>query len=99
MMKKIDDSLMFLKQKGVRDTFHVLTQFENYKIDMRTFYKELKKISYYNSFYRVKDGLIKKGIIITRKSKNKKYVALTQKGITIYNKLLELAELLREPKQ
>ena len=99
MMKKIDDSLIFLKQKGVRDTFQVLTQFENYKIDMRTFYKELKKVSYYNSFYRVKDALIEKGIIFIRKDKNKKYVSLTQKGINIFNKLIELDELIKQKRK
>ena len=97
-MESINNSIIFLKQKGVRDTFQVLTQFENYKIDMRTFYKELKQVSYYNSFYRVKDAFIEKGIIILRKDNNEKYVALTQKGIDIYNKLIELAELLRESK-
>ena len=94
-MKKIDDSLNFLKQKGVRDTFQVLTQFKNYKTGLKTFYQELKKVSYYNSFYRVKDALNEKGIIIIGKDKNKKFVALTQKGIDIFNKLIELDELIK----
>ena len=94
-MEKINDLIILLKQKGVRDTFQVLTQFENYKTDMKTFNRELIKFSYYNSFYRVKDALIEKGIIIIRKDNNKKYIALTQKGITIYNKLIELDELLK----
>ncbi len=96
MMKELEDLLNFLKKKGIHDTFRVLTKFEKYKTDMRTFFKELKEISYYNSFYRVKDALIKKGIIIMRKSKNQKFIELTQKGITIYNKLIELNELIRQ---
>jgi len=98
-MERINKSIIFLKQKGIRDIFHILTQFENYKTDMKTFHKELKRISYYNSFYRVKDALIKSGIIIIKKYNRKKYIALSTKGINIYNKLVELAELLRQPIQ
>ena len=94
----IDDLINFLKKKGFRDTFKVLTQFDNYKVDKHTFYNELNKFSYYNSFFRVKDDLIDKGIIEIENNGKKKYVKLTQKGLEIYNRLVEINELLKSKK-
>jgi len=73
-MEKINDTIIFLKQKGVCDTFHILAQYDNYKTELKTFYKELKNLSYYNSFYRVKDPLIKKGVIVLRTYNKKKFI-------------------------
>ncbi len=53
----------FLKKKGFRDIFQVLINQDSYKADRRIFYKELNTFSYYNSFVRVKEELIQKGII------------------------------------
>ena len=68
----VNNLISFLKKKGFRDTFKVLTEFEDYKTDKHTFYNELNKFSYYNSYFRVKDDLVKKGLIkiekIIRKS-------------------------------
>ncbi len=94
-METINNTIIFLKQKGVKDTFHILAQCENYKAELKIFYKELKNFSYYNSFYRVKDALIKKGIISLRTTNKKKYISLTERGIKIYEKLIELDELIR----
>jgi len=94
-MEIINNTIIFLKQKGVRDTFYILTQCENYKAELKAFYKELRNFSYYNSFYRVKDALIKKGLIALRTYNRKKFISLTETGIKIYEKLIELDELIR----
>ena len=85
----------FLKKKGFRDTFQVLTQFKNYKVDKHTFYNELNKFSYYNSFFRVKDDLVGKGLItIEHNANKKKYIKLTDKGLDVFNRLVEINELI-----
>lgn len=90
----LDDLISFLKKKGFRDTFHVLTQFKNYKADKHTFYNELNKFSYYNSFFRVKEDLIEKGLISIEKINKKKHIRLTKKGMQVYNKLVEINDLI-----
>ena len=69
----IDDLISFLKKKGFRDTLAVLTQFKNFRVEKHTFYSELNKFSYYNSFFRVKDDLIDKGLIEIEQNNKKKY--------------------------
>jgi len=95
-MEKIDNLINLLKKKGFRDTFQVLVQFKDYKTDIHTFYKELNKISYYNSFFRVKDELLKTKLVSIENFKGKKYIALTKKGIDVYHKLIEIGELLNQ---
>ncbi len=90
----IDDLISFLKKKGFRDTLAVLTQFKNFRVDKHTFYSELNKFSYYNSFFRVKDDLINKGLIEIEQNNKKKYVKLTEKGLDVYNRLVEINKLI-----
>lgn len=90
----IDDLISFLKKKGFRDTLAVLTQFKNFRVDKHTFYNELNKFSYYNSFFRVKDDLIDKGLIEIEQNNKKKYVKLTEKGLDVYNRLVEINKLI-----
>jgi hypothetical protein len=90
----IEELISFLKKKGFRDTLEVLTQFKNYKTDKHTFYNELNKFSYYNSFFRVKDDLIKRGLIEIEVNNKKKYVKLTDKGLDVYNRLVEINKLI-----
>ncbi len=90
----IEDVVQFLKKKGFRDTYKVLTSFKNFKVEKHAFYSELNKFSYYNSFFRVKDELLEKGLIKIEKNGNKKFIILTEKGQAIYNKLIELNELI-----
>ncbi len=85
----------FLKQKGIYDTFRILAKSKNYKVEKHAFYNELNKFSYYNSFFRVKDKLIEKGLINIKKYKNKKYIYLTKKGLNVYNKLVELNNIIK----
>ena len=90
----IDELINFLKKKGYRDTMTVLSQFKNFKTDKHTFYNELNKFSYYNSFFRVKDDMIEKGLISIEENNKKKFVKLTDKGQLIYNKLVEINNLI-----
>ncbi len=84
-----------MKKKGFRDTFQVLSQFKDYTTDKHTFYNELNKFSYYNSFFRIKDELLEKGLITIEKNGNqKKLIKLTAKGLTVYNKLVEIDEMI-----
>ncbi|TFG16556.1 MAG: hypothetical protein EU531_06090 [Promethearchaeota archaeon] len=90
----IEELISFLKKKGFRDTLEVLTQFKNYRTDKHTFYNELNKFSYYNSFFRVKDDLIKRGLIEIELNDKKKFVKLTEKGLDVYNRLVEINKLI-----
>ncbi|MBA7505110.1 hypothetical protein ES706_03773 [subsurface metagenome] len=83
-----------MKKKGFKDTLQILSKRKDYKINKHTFYKELNKFSYYNSFLRVKDILLNRDIIYVKKNKNKKLeISLTPKGIVILEKIEELNEL------
>ncbi|HEC37657.1 hypothetical protein LCGC14_0690650 [marine sediment metagenome] len=90
-----EDLIGLLKKKGFKDTLFVLTKQPNYKIDKHTFYNELNKFSYYNSFFRVKDDLIRKGLIEIENSNKVKYIKLTKKGLDVYNRLDEINNLVK----
>jgi predicted transcriptional regulator len=90
----LDDLFNFLKKRGISDTYKILTKFKNYKTNLHAFYKELNKFSYYNSFLRVKDKLIRKGLIIIETQNREKIIRLTEKGIDIYLKLIEINDML-----
>ena len=81
----INELIGFLKKKGFRDTLEVLMQFKNYKTDKHTFYNELNKFSYYNSFFRVKEDLIDKGLIEIERNEKKKFFKLTDIPFTKYH--------------
>jgi len=70
--------------------FNILLKFKNYTVELHEFYKELNKISYYSSFLRIKEKLLQKNLIKIHKSKNKKYISLTELGIKVYTKLIEI---------
>lgn len=83
-----------MKKKGFKDTLQILSKRKDYKINKHTFYKELNKFSYYNSFLRVKDILLNRDIIYVKKNKNKKLeISLTPKGVVILEKIEELNDL------
>ncbi len=94
----ISDLISLLKKKGFKDTYLVLTKFKNYKTDKHTFYNELNKFSYYNSFFRVKEDLVNKGLIEIEQENKKKHIKLTKKGLDVYNKLVEINELINSKK-
>ena len=90
-----EDLIGLLRKKGFKDTMFVLTQ-NNNRIDKHSFYNELNKFSYYNSFFRVKDELLEKGLIEIENSNKIKYIKLTEKGLDVYNKLEEINKLVKK---
>jgi len=92
----IDDLISFLKKKGFRDTLEVLMNSKGHKIDKHSFYNELNKFSYYNSYFRVKEDLIERGLITIEQNNKKKYVKLTSKGLDVYNRLVEINNLINK---
>ena len=68
-----------------------------YLDDKHSFYDGLNKFSYYNSFFRVKADLLEKGLIRIEKDEyNRTYIQLTNKGLQVYDKLIEIAILLTD---
>ena len=90
-----EELIGLLKKKGFKDTFFVLTK-NNNKLDNHTFYNEFNKFSYYNSFFRVKDELIKKGLIEIEQNNKVKHIKLTEKGLDVYNRLNEINNLVKK---
>jgi len=90
-----EDLIGLLKKKGFKDTLSVLINQKDYKTDKHTFYNELNKFSYYNSFFRVKEELIKKGLIEIENTSKIKFIKLTEKGLEVYNKLKDINNLVK----
>ena len=92
----IDELTTLLKKKGFRDIFQILIPNKGYKCEKRAFYNELNKFSYYNSFFRIKDELIKRGLLEIEINDGKKYIKLTKRGVEVYNKLMEIKDIINE---
>ncbi|MFX0021223.1 MAG: hypothetical protein ACFE9S_02785 [Candidatus Hermodarchaeota archaeon] len=90
-----EDLIGLLKKKGFKDTLSVLINQKDYKTDKHTFYNELNKFSYYNSFFRVKEELIRKGLIVIENTSKVKTIRLTEKGLDVYNKLKDISDMLK----
>jgi len=90
-----EDLIGLLKKKGFKDTIAVLINQKDYKTDKHTFYNELNKFSYYNSFFRVKEELIRKGLIVIENTSKIKTIRLTEKGLDVYNKLKDISDMLK----
>lgn len=89
--------IKLLTQKGFKDTFSILSKQKNFQVDKHTFYNQLNNFSYYNSFIRIKNKLLNKGLIELTYNNNKfKSIKLTKKGITLLTKLREINELILE---
>lgn len=94
-----EDVINLVKQKGFNTTFDVLAKFDQLETDIHTFYSELNKISYYNSFFRIKEELIKRGIIEIKKRKKKTIIKLTIKGVLLLNSLKSMERLINSNHQ
>ncbi|MFW9881278.1 MAG: hypothetical protein ACFFG0_50080 [Candidatus Thorarchaeota archaeon] len=90
-----EDLISLLKKKGFKDTIEVLVNQKDYQTDKHTFYNELNKFSYYNSFFRIKEELINKGLIEIENTSKLKYIKLTKKGLEVYNKLKEINDMVK----
>jgi predicted transcriptional regulator len=90
MKEMIFENLIYLlKNKGFTDTMFILSRSDD-KINIHTFYRELCEFSYYNSYYRLKDELIRQGLIELQKIDKDKYIKLTKKGKELLKKLTEI---------
>ena len=90
-----EELIGLLKKKGFKDSMHVLINQKDYRTDKHTFYNELNKFSYYNSFFRVKDELIRKGLIEIENTSKVKYIKLTEKGLEVYTKLKDINNMVK----
>ena len=71
-------------------------KFKNYTIELHEFHKELNRISYYNSFLRIKEELLQNNLIKIHRSQKKKYISLTTLGIEVYNRIIQLYDNVNE---
>lgn len=92
----IYDLTALMKKKGFRDTFHILTSSKDYKCEKHAFYNELNQFSYYNSFFRIKEELLKRKLIEIEVKDSKNYIKLTKRGLEVYNKLMEVNDIINE---
>lgn len=90
----LDGLISFLNKKGFYQTFEVLSKFKGNRAELHTFYENYTKLSYYNSFYRIKDILLEKNLINITKYKGKTYIILTKTGKALYQQLIELNNLI-----
>ncbi len=83
-----------LNKRGVYNTFQVLSLFDNFRAGKYTFYKKLNEFSYYNSFLRIKDDLIKNGLLNVDNHNKSCFYELTSKGKEVFFLLKKLDKLL-----
>ena len=83
-----------LKKKGFRDTFQILTSSKDHSCEKHAFYDELNKFSYYNSYFRIKEDLIERGLIEIEPLNGKKFIKITKKGLDVFKKLEEINDLI-----
>ncbi len=90
---------MFFKmyrKKGFGETLETLSQFKKKEIQQNLFFKSLKaNESYLNSFFRVKEDLIKIKIIGYKLDENnEKVIFLTEKGKELFKYINEIETIL-----
>ncbi|MFX1567428.1 MAG: hypothetical protein ACFFCV_03570 [Promethearchaeota archaeon] len=85
-----------LNKRGFFNTFMVLSQYKEFKAEKGEFYRKLIEFSNYNSFLRIKDKLMETKLITLEKNNGSEYIGLTEKGISVYDSLLQLEKLIQE---
>jgi hypothetical protein len=88
-----------LNKRGFFNTFLVLSQFEEYRAEKGVFYNILTDFSNYNSFLRIKDKLVEAELINLEKNNGSEYIGLTKKGISVYDSLVHLNDLINGKKK
>jgi hypothetical protein len=86
------------RKKGVNETLDVLNNYEGKAAKQSEFFQTLKdRESYLNSFFRVKDELLKYKLIAYRLDEdNEKVIYITEKGLELYNKIQEIEKIITE---
>ena len=87
---------LILNKRGLFNTFQILSQCEDNKAEKGLFYKRLTEFSHYNSFLRIKSKLLETNLIYLEENNGKEYIGLTEKGIFVFEKLLQINELIEE---
>ncbi len=91
-----EELYLVLNKRGFFNTFQVLSQFREYKAEKGEFYRILTEFSNYNSFFRLKDKLVEIKLINLERNNGEEYIELTEKGVSVYNNLIRLNELINE---
>ena len=86
------------RKKGVNETLDVLNNYKGQAAKQSEFFQTLKdRESYLNSFFRVKDELLKYKLIAYRlDDDNEKVIYITEKGREFYNKIMEIEKIITE---
>ena len=79
---------------GFIQTLEILGTYKGFML-LEEFYRELKKESYYNAFYRVRDKMIKLGLIEISKGKIKT-IKCTINGYIVKKLIKQLIEMIQE---
>lgn len=84
------------RKRGFGLTLETLSEFKNNEAIESEFFQKLKeKNSYLNEFYRVKDELLRFGLIAYKLDEEyNKVVYITEKGKVLLNKIKKIDELL-----
>lgn len=84
------------RRRGFSETLEILAEFPNHEAVQAIFFKKLSDVnSYPNTYFRVRDDLLKHDIIAYKLDKeNNKVIYLTQKGREIWNRIQEIEEIL-----
>lgn len=84
------------RKRGFSDTLEVLNQFPNKEAVQTNFFAHLEKIdSYPNTYFRVKDAMLKHKLIAYKLNENnEKVIYLTEKGREVLKKIEQIEELL-----
>ena len=73
------------KKRGFHETLLALFSAKNYSLSLTEFIDKISEFgSYYNAFFRVREELIKYGLITLKKNRyGDKSISLTEKGIRV----------------
>ena len=85
------------KRRGCRETLFALYSSKNHGCSLPEFFEKLEQEehSYYNAFFRVKEDLLKLGLIEYRRNRYKeKVIQLSSKGIKIVKILKEIEKIM-----
>jgi hypothetical protein len=87
------------RKKGFGETLQILNKFKNKEATQTEFYKTLRKTkSILNSFFRIKDDLIKsRSISYKLNQNNEKVIYLTEKGMEIMKFIGKIESLVQNP--
>ncbi len=97
MTKMITDTFFKLfRKRGFSDTLEVLNKFPKKEAIQSEFFSSLEKVnSYPNTYFRVKDAMLKYKLIAYKlNDKNDKVIYLTTKGKSLLVKIEQIEKLL-----